>query len=138
MVDIDSDGDADSQGPVGDSQPAVVPALADSPPATAELVLQTSAVPDHALHEAVFVTQHVLASPPPAHPGARAESHGAHVQPCHQLVTSTGNDSPAEQAAAQQSPEAEPRLDPARAAACRRTFRRFGKQQAAFDCADRC
>ncbi len=84
----------------------------------------------------VIALQHAPPSPARADPTARAESEIAVMQPCHQPATSTGSD-PAEPAAPQ-SPEAEPKLDPVRAAACRRTFRRFGKQQAAFDCADRC
>ena len=36
------------------------------------------------------------------------------------------------------SAEAELRADPARVASCRWALRRFAKQQAAFDCADRC
>ena len=63
---------------------------------------------------------------------AAAESFGDVAQHREALMPGAGQ-------AALPAPSAAAELlaNPARVATCRRTFRRFGKQQAAFDCADR-
>jgi len=135
VVDIDSDGDAESGESVRASEPGLLLAAAEAS-AAAALVHHSTAPAAEAPQQAVSGSQHAPTSPNQAQPTTRAQSEGGVVQPGHQPVASIG-EVPADQAAPP-SPEAEPKLDPVRAAACRRTFRRFGKQQAAFDCADRC
>ena len=141
VVVIDSDSDADSQRAVGPSLNPETPshAAAAGAPGGARLGRRSSVVAGRLPDARVANAQDAAAAQPPASPRTAAELPDAGVaSPCRQVASACehGHEEPA--AVAMRSTDAEPRLDPARAAACRRAFRRFGKQQAAFDCTDRC